>query len=121
MTPRERRLLKVYGISLLQYDQLLTKQKGCCAICLKEASSFTKNLCVDHDHVSGEIRGLLCNYCNHRLVGRHRDADLLHRIATYISQGTGLIVPKKKKKRKASLRAERKKKRAKVRSRRSKV
>lgn len=100
MTARERRLLKVYGISLLQYDQLLTKQKGCCAICLKEASFFNKNLCVDHNHITGEVRGLLCTYCNRYLVGRHRDPAVLLRVADYISQGTGWIVPKKKKKRK---------------------
>ena len=100
MTERERRLLRVYGISLAQYTSLLEKQEHRCAVCLKEASLFPKNLAVDHNHVTGEIRGLLCAYCNHRLVGRHRNPDLLQRVVNYISQGTGWFVPEKKKKRK---------------------
>jgi hypothetical protein len=52
---------------------------------------------VDHDHFSGEIRGLLCTYCNYRVVGKHRDGELLRRIADYVEQGTGWFVPKKKK------------------------
>lgn len=101
---RERRLLKVYGISLAQYDELLSKQGNLCAVCLREASSFTTNLCVDHDHKTGEIRGLLCNYCNRRLIGRHRDPELLIRMSRYVGQGSGWFVPsvkrKKRKKRK---------------------
>lgn len=97
---REYRLLKTYGITLDQYAELLHKQMNCCAVCLKEASSFSTNLCVDHDHKTGEIRGLLCNYCNRRLIGRHRDPDLLLRMSRYVNQGTGWFVPLKKKKRK---------------------
>jgi hypothetical protein len=90
-------LKRTYGITLAQYDELLAKQDEKCAICLKHESEFNVKLAVDHDHISGEIRGLLCRYCNHRLVGRHRDADLLRRIADYIEKGTGLFVPPKKK------------------------
>jgi hypothetical protein len=42
---------------------------------------------------------LLCRYCNHRLVGRHRDSRLLRRIADYLDVGTGWFVPEKKKRR----------------------
>jgi DNA-directed RNA polymerase subunit RPC12/RpoP len=76
---------------------LLERQNNCCAVCLKDASQFTINLAVDHDHATGEVRGLLCNYCNHRVVGRHRDPDLLQRVADYLRVGTGWFVPKKKK------------------------
>mgnify|MGYP001544927015 CR=1 FL=1 len=95
---REKYLLKTYGITEAQYLELLKKQNNSCAVCSKSASSFNRRLAVDHDHVSGEIRGLLCNYCNRRLVGRHRSPELLRRIADYISTGTGLFVPKKKRK-----------------------
>ena len=87
-----------FGITLEQYDELLKKQKGRCAICDRHASSFDKNLAVDHNHETQEIRGLLCSYCNHRLIGQHKDADLLRRMADYIEQGTGWFVPKKKRK-----------------------
>ncbi len=100
MTKRDAYLRRTYGITEAQYNLLLSKQGFACAVCSRPAESFNKNLAVDHNHVTGEIRGLLCAYCNHRLVGRHRDSNLLRRIADYVDQGTGWFVPKKKKKRK---------------------
>lgn len=93
---REARLHSIYGISTDQYDLLLQKQNGSCAICRKAAEDFKTRLAVDHNHHTGEIRGLCCNYCNRRLVGRHRDPVLLRRLADYVDQGTGWYVPKQK-------------------------
>jgi hypothetical protein len=42
-----------------------------CAICKRHESGFKKRLSVDHNHKSGQVRGLLCYYCNKFLVGRH--------------------------------------------------
>lgn len=93
---RKHHLKKTYGISEEQYNLMLEEQEYCCAVCGKhEEDEKPRRLAVDHNHVTGEIRGLLCNYCNHRIVGRHRDGDLLRRIADYIEQGTGWFVPKK--------------------------
>lgn len=89
-------LKRRYGITREQYEDMLTGQKGCCAICERHHSVFKTRLAVDHNHITGEIRGLLCNNCNRRLVGRHRDGDLLRKIADYVDQGTGMFVPKKK-------------------------
>lgn len=48
-----------YGISKVDYDAIVLKQNGKCAICkIKDAR------CIDHDHVTGKVRGLLCNGCN---------------------------------------------------------
>lgn len=44
-----------YGITQQDYDNILIKQKGTCAIC----SNITR-LAVDHDHKTGKIRGILC-------------------------------------------------------------
>lgn len=93
---RASHLRNKYGISIEQYNDLLRAQEGNCAICRRAHTEFTTRLAVDHNHITGEIRGLLCNYCNRRVVGRHRDPDLLRRVAEYIEQGTGLFVPKKK-------------------------
>lgn len=92
-------LRRTYGITEEQYDQLLREQEGCCAVCQKHESEFTVRLAVDHDHQSGEIRGLLCRYCNHRVVGRHRKehAGMLRRVADYLERHTGWFVPPKKK------------------------
>jgi len=98
LVAREKYLQRVYGISLDQYQDLLKKQSGKCAICGKPDKEAYKGLHVDHNHATREIRGLLCAYCNHRVVGRNRDSNLLRRVADYIDQGTGWFVPEKKRK-----------------------
>lgn len=96
---REGHLRRTYGITLEQYDELLARQDEKCFVCERHKDEFPTRLAVDHDHISGEIRGLLCRYCNHRLVGRHRNPALLRRIADYLELSTGWFVPPKKKRR----------------------
>lgn len=96
---RAGHLRRTYGITPEQYEELLARQEGRCAVCLKSADKEGTNLAVDHNHKTGEIRGLLCRYCNHRVIGRHTDADLLRRMADYLDRGTGWYVPPKPKKR----------------------
>ncbi len=89
-----------YGISLSQYEDLLKSQNYSCFICERPESQFKKRLCVDHNHKTGEVRGLLCDFCNHRLIGRHTNPELFEKAASYLKQGTGWFVPIRKKKRK---------------------
>jgi hypothetical protein len=96
---REGHLQRTYGISSEQYDELLERQDHKCPVCERHKDEFPTRLAVDHDHKTREIRGLLCNYCNHRMVGRHRDPAVLRRIADYLEAGTGWFVPVKKKRR----------------------
>jgi Recombination endonuclease VII len=63
-SPARKGQLKRYGISPAEYDALLAKQGGACAICRKRSKG---RLCVDHCHVTGMVRGLLCNECNSAL------------------------------------------------------
>jgi DNA-directed RNA polymerase subunit RPC12/RpoP len=93
---RASHLKRLYGITIQQYDEMLTNQDQRCAICTRHAEEFKTRLAVDHNHITGEIRGLLCSYCNHRVIGRHRDADLLRKMADYVDQGTGLFVPEQR-------------------------
>lgn len=93
---RARNLMNKYGITIHQYAELLKKQDDKCAICDRHKDEFKSNLAVDHNHATGEIRGLLCSYCNHRVIGRHRNGDLLRKMAAYVDGGTGWFVPKKK-------------------------
>lgn len=51
--------------------ELIEKHGNNCAICKRPRSTFKNNLSVDHNHKSDRVRGLLCFYCNKRLVGRH--------------------------------------------------
>jgi hypothetical protein len=55
-----------YHVRCGTIEELMNKQKGCCAIC-KESLIYPfseKNYCIDHDHESDMVRGLLCSNCN---------------------------------------------------------
>lgn len=59
---RRHRYKKQYGLTLKDYDKMLRQQKGKCLICDREP--LKTRLCIDHDHTSGKVRGLLCHPCN---------------------------------------------------------
>jgi recombination endonuclease VII len=58
---REHNLRRLYGLSLEDYDAMLRRQGGVCATCKRK---FKQSLCVDHCHITGLLRGLLCKNCN---------------------------------------------------------
>lgn len=64
---RSAALLRTYGITLEQYEEMLAAQNGGCAICGGQNDDGRK-LYVDHDHTTGAVRGLLCIRCN-RAIG----------------------------------------------------
>lgn len=88
------RLKGTYGIDREEYEALLAAQGGRCYICQREVHS--KRLAVDHDHVTGAVRGLLCpdveRGCNHAVVGSleasahggERGIDLARRLVDYL-------------------------------------
>lgn len=59
---------KVYGLGPGEYERLLAVQDGKCAIC-RRATGKARRLAVDHDHATGEVRGLLCKPCNRTILG----------------------------------------------------
>ena len=63
---RKKSNLVRYGITHDQFEKAFIEQDGCCHLCGKEGdeSSKVNKLCVDHDHNTGEFRGLLCRGCN---------------------------------------------------------
>lgn len=67
-TDKNRKLKKAYGITLEQYEELLSKQKGKCSICGIDNNGKYRNkpraFAVDHCHNTGKVRGLLCSDCN---------------------------------------------------------
>jgi hypothetical protein len=76
---RIRYQIRRYGISAAEYDSLKKKQNGACAICRRRSK---QKLCVDHCHLTGMIRGLLCNRCNLGLgMWRDNQASLIAAVA----------------------------------------
>lgn len=67
---KDSSLQKLYGVSIAQYEAMLTAQNGVCAVC--GGVNDGMELCVDHDHSTGAVRGLLCTPCN-RGIGYFRD------------------------------------------------
>lgn len=87
---RERRYLENYGISLEEYNAKLKEQGGCCAICRNPERKLSKGglemqpLCVDHNHTTGKIRGLLCSGCNLAIGNMKENIDYLLSAVTYL-------------------------------------
>jgi hypothetical protein len=68
-----RSILKRYGLTIDQYDQMLAEQNGLCAICHeRKGSLISDRMAVDHDHKTGKVRALLCGQCN-TLIGHIDD------------------------------------------------
>ena len=63
-------LRKTYGITIEDYNELFTSQGGACWIC--GGGTSKRYLATDHDHKTGEVRGLLCATCN-KTLGKFRD------------------------------------------------
>jgi hypothetical protein len=82
---RRRRL----GIEPHQYDEMLAEQGGVCAICnglcdIRTVTGVQKNLAVDHDHETGDIRGLLCTRCNTAIGLFDDDTERLAKAREYL-------------------------------------
>ena len=58
---------KQNGIDLAEYNRLFKVQGGKCAVCDIHQSEHEHALVVDHDHITKEVRGLLCHKCNRGL------------------------------------------------------
>lgn len=103
---RERDLIKMFGITLADYQRMLAAQDCACAICKKPETAKrdgqTKWLAVDHDHSLGRgahsVRGLLCSACNQALGHMKDDPSRLRAAADYLEAYArpGNVVPIKK-------------------------
>ena len=79
---RKKILAWRYGLTLEEYDQILSDQDGKCKICKTEPVTV---LSVDHCHSTGKVRGLLCSHCNTGLGMFKDDVQLLERAIAYLS------------------------------------
>lgn len=84
--------LKKYNLTIEEYDSLLQKQNGVCAICGKPPEDSCKKskysddikLHIDHDHETGRVRGLLCTKCNFGIGSFSDDIDLMLDAVYYV-------------------------------------
>lgn len=87
--PGERReiewkcyLKRKYGLSLEQWKELLALSEGRCAIC----GTKPRRLCLDHNHRTGKVRGILCDECNRGIGLLKDDSDIVFEAAKYLKK-----------------------------------
>lgn len=84
---RDRRIEKLFGVSPDLYLLVEQEQEGVCAICRQPQNAHnTDKLSVDHNHVTGEFRGLLCAKCNLGLGQFEDDPERLAAAITYLRE-----------------------------------
>jgi hypothetical protein len=79
---RATHLMRKFGITIEQYEEMLANQGGGCAICGRRPGKIS--LHVDHDHETGRIRGALCFRCNNALGDFADNGDWLVAAANYL-------------------------------------
>jgi hypothetical protein len=85
---RVYRLFRKYGVTMEDYSALFEKQGGACAICRNPPTalnSVSGVLNVDHDHRTGQVRGLLCRNCNTALEGFKDEVKLIDAARDYLT------------------------------------
>ena len=81
-----KRILSTFGLTKEEYMKMLDEQDGVCGIChQRERSIRFKYLAVDHCHITGKIRGLLCHRCNKGLGHFADSIELFQNAISYLS------------------------------------
>lgn len=88
---RENNLKNRFNMSIEEYNVIFLKQRGRCAICSKpESNSDSKGnvkwLSVDHNHNTGDIRGLLCSSCNTGIGLLGDSVDTMKKAIKYLKE-----------------------------------
>lgn len=85
---RDQLLRKNFAISFEEYSRMLDEQGGVCAVCktTKQPNEKERMLAVDHSHMTGKIRGLLCRRCNVVLGLANDDDSVLHGLIDYLKK-----------------------------------
>jgi hypothetical protein len=82
---RGHKYRQLYGITLEKFEEMRVTQNCSCAICGKhESQNKNKKLFVDHDHITGKVRELLCHGCNTGIGLLQDDVDLLQKALDYL-------------------------------------
>lgn len=79
-------ILKIYGLTMDQWDDIWAEQDGRCGLC-RRTPRANETFHLDHEHTekgAGRCRGILCPYCNVRLVGRLKSHERAQQLADYL-------------------------------------
>jgi len=85
-----RKMKNKFGMTPSDYEVMLNSQNGCCAICGKHHTEFNvKNktrLCIEHNHQTGKIRGLVCVKCNSVIGFANDNIQVLENAIEYLKR-----------------------------------
>lgn len=71
-----------YGLTIEQHNKMIEASGGLCSIC-----RLKKKLHIDHNHTTGQVRGLLCKNCNYKLLGIiEKNVILAQRAISYLKK-----------------------------------
>lgn len=82
----KRGMRRHYGLTVEQREAMFKAQDGKCACCGRPESDFKRVLHVDHDHVTGKVRALLCTRCNPGLGYFQDSIELLEKGIEYLKK-----------------------------------
>lgn len=96
MEPPSKQTLARYGLSADEWLAILKRQGGCCGVCKRRFGVELKPQ-TDHEHVRGfakmpaekrktYVRGILCPFDNHYVVGRHKASSVLLSAGRYLQR-----------------------------------
>lgn len=93
---RKHDLKRHYGITPEQWDALFNMQGSCCGVCRSpDPGRVNGQWSTDHNHSTGEVRGILCNGCNLALGHVKDDPNRLRLLAAYLEIGGRACQPSK--------------------------
>lgn len=81
---KKTQALKKYGLTLEEYNVLFESQNKSCAICETSSPKSKLGFCVDHDHATGKVRGILCHSCNTGIGLLEDNPAIMGKAADYI-------------------------------------
>lgn len=83
---RRATLRQAYGMTREHYDEKLASQNERCVLCAVHISEVNRMFAVDHDHVTGKIRDLLCHHCNTALARLEAIEGWAHKAIAYLDK-----------------------------------
>ena len=85
---KEYARFRVLGVTPDEYNKMFEDQEGLCWICGTHNDVLSQSLCVDHNHETGSIRGLLCAKCNRGIGFFDENPELLRAAISYLDEFT---------------------------------
>jgi hypothetical protein len=82
----DKRRHEKFGLPQGWYTTQYEKQNGSCAICYGQQEGKPKDFAIDHNHSTGQIRGLLCNRCNTSIGKFKEDPEILLNAIKYLKE-----------------------------------